>query len=464
MSIGDRKIHEKHKKIDEKHKVRDWWDKADIVSKFATAAIVTVITIGGSSYLNQQQEKTRNNQLLSQFMSDQEKAENQVRKDMFERVLVEFWKAPVNDSCVLETIDQQILQLGLLSRNFHETLDLSPLFTNVLMKIVRNINTEVLKFPKSQLSKLSNGDLNIELKGECVKRAYRRLFSRNNKLLRAKKTDFVKNIKNTVLFNKWKKRNCNSTGENDTECMYKFIFNQHIGKLKNRKKDELINISRRISAKQMESLSDVVERIRLKVNLNKTCVDTKPIDEFGDDEKCYDFGDDEKKPGDLIIQDAKLSDINGKHDKSYTSCQIKYFDKVVGENDAKVEKIRDGIKLHLNDTTARCYSLSVRRAYPKWNQVYVEVMTDRTDAERGADQFGGLANKTSFWLSFFDFPMADNTYLSNKERFAVVLDKLDAKSKEAELSLVYFPAAYAGIKEKAFYQQRLLKYLTEKND
>jgi hypothetical protein len=60
-------------------------------------------------------------------------------------------------------------------------------------------------------------------------------------------------------------------------------------------------------------------------------------------------------------------------------------------------------------------------------------------------------NIAEFWVGFFDFPMIDNTRLSNDQRCAIVLNAFE--NSTVELTLVYFPGAYASLKEKPYYQE-----------
>lgn len=54
-----------------------------------------------------------------------------------------------------------------------------------------------------------------------------------------------------------------------------------------------------------------------------------------------------------------------------------------------------------------------------------------------------------FGVGPFDFPMIDNSRLSDDQRFAVVLNAFDEES--ALITLVYFPGRYASLKEKPYY-------------
>jgi hypothetical protein len=51
-----------------------------------------------------------------------------------------------------------------------------------------------------------------------------------------------------------------------------------------------------------------------------------------------------------------------------------------------------------------------------------------------------------FHLGNYDFPMIDNTRLSSDQRAAIVLT--NSSEASADITLVYFPGSYAGIKEK----------------
>jgi hypothetical protein len=56
-------------------------------------------------------------------------------------------------------------------------------------------------------------------------------------------------------------------------------------------------------------------------------------------------------------------------------------------------------------------------------------------------------------LGHFDFPAINNTRLSNGERCAVVVRNMDESS--AKISLVYFPANRAGLKDRMYVEEIL---------
>ena len=58
-----------------------------------------------------------------------------------------------------------------------------------------------------------------------------------------------------------------------------------------------------------------------------------------------------------------------------------------------------------------------------------------------------------FSLGYFDFPSINNTRLSNGERCAVVVRNMDDAS--AKVSLIYFPASRAGLKDRMYVEEIL---------
>ena len=66
----------------------------------------------------------------------------------------------------------------------------------------------------------------------------------------------------------------------------------------------------------------------------------------------------------------------------------------------------------------------------------------------------GESIDVNFWLDYFDFPMVNNTHLSDGQRCAVVLKNLDHESG-ADLALVYFPGSYASLRDKPYIDEIL---------
>ena len=118
-------------------KVRDSWDKLDIIFKFVgaigTAVVVGLVGIFGSSFLAERQEKETNLRLYTELMSRRELADTTLRKEMFNSIITNFLKPSAD-----EPPTKTVLNLELLAYNFHDSLDLSPLFKDVNNKLQVN--------------------------------------------------------------------------------------------------------------------------------------------------------------------------------------------------------------------------------------------------------------------------------------------------------------------------------------
>lgn len=107
-------------------KEKDSWDKIDIILRpigsIITAITITMVSYIASDYLNKNQENEAKTRLYTELMSRREESESALRKDMFTSIINTLL---ANSS----SLDEKILQLELLAYNFHESLNLMPLFT-----------------------------------------------------------------------------------------------------------------------------------------------------------------------------------------------------------------------------------------------------------------------------------------------------------------------------------------------
>jgi hypothetical protein len=66
-------------------------------------------------------------------------------------------------------------------------------------------------------------------------------------------------------------------------------------------------------------------------------------------------------------------------------------------------------------------------------------------------ELGRQTKVATFSVSYFDFPMIDNTRLLGGQRCSVVLNSISDES--ADITLVLFPGSYASLKEKPYYNE-----------
>jgi len=112
---------------------RDAWDKAEIilhpVGGLLTALAIALFGYFSSDYLNRRQAIDTNTRLYTELMSRREESESALRKDMFVSIINSFLRPSGGD------LDSDVLNLELLAYNFHESLNLKPLFLDLKRKL-----------------------------------------------------------------------------------------------------------------------------------------------------------------------------------------------------------------------------------------------------------------------------------------------------------------------------------------
>jgi hypothetical protein len=112
---------------------KDFWEKLAIVMQplggLLTAIAVAFVGMKGSQVLDRRQAAETNARLYSELMSRREEAESGLRKDMFVSIIQPFLQPREGD------LDTRILNLELLAFNFHDSLDLKPLFLDLQRRL-----------------------------------------------------------------------------------------------------------------------------------------------------------------------------------------------------------------------------------------------------------------------------------------------------------------------------------------
>jgi hypothetical protein len=125
---------------------RDFWDKVDVLLKPMGSIIAAILVAGMGVYsrdylvqrqgvdnaaLAERQQTDNNARLYAQLVSNREKAESDLRADMFGRIIETFLAPNGGDG-------RDVLHLEILAYNFHEALDLGPLFKAVSQNIQKH--------------------------------------------------------------------------------------------------------------------------------------------------------------------------------------------------------------------------------------------------------------------------------------------------------------------------------------
>jgi hypothetical protein len=112
------------------------WPWIELVKVLALPLVTLVLGYWFNASLNERQQIDNNIRLYAEMMGRREEADSNLRKDMFNSILTTFMSrdpsAKISDE---EEIRQQILSLELLAYNFHESLDIAPLFKDVERRI-----------------------------------------------------------------------------------------------------------------------------------------------------------------------------------------------------------------------------------------------------------------------------------------------------------------------------------------
>jgi len=427
-------------------KQKDGWYKAAVLSKFLTAILVVIIGLLGNHYLQQKQKNDSNLKLYTQLLSNKETSENTLRKDMFVKILESFLKPKDDENKAgqetLSRIREMRLNLELLSRNFHESLDMKPLFKHLLMEIIRpRIKLKGLlrlledwETCKTNQNDNSCDPADIKRISDDVKRISRDAEKLTNKEI--------------MEINSTNKNNCSDNIEKVKELLKQY----------NRELDLLIQTAKRVTRKQREILEDVSGELRLTIDLKgeepkKICTTYRPHDSLPRDGKCKNKQNREGKtvPNEPLEKDDPRTvqgvEIHG---------ELWFINS-------------EGIK---DKDSIRYFLMRVRYLYPRWKQVYVEIltcpieegeeMTEKTCAIM-CKKNPKINNKASFWLEYFDFPLVDNTYINSEQRYSVILEGFetdeDGNDEEVKITLLYYPSSYSGLREKSFYNTQLMRGL-----
>src|SRR5512137_947238 len=119
---------------EEPGKKRDLWDKIDIlmhpVGGLLTAVALTVLGFITSSALSQRQAIDTNTRLYTELMSRREESESALRKDMCVSIINSF-VSPKDTG-----LSASVLNLEMLAYNFHESLNLKPLFEEMRRRVM----------------------------------------------------------------------------------------------------------------------------------------------------------------------------------------------------------------------------------------------------------------------------------------------------------------------------------------
>jgi hypothetical protein len=129
------------------------WNGMEILKVVAIPLVTLVLGFLFNRSLDRRQTGENNLRVYTEMMGHREQADSDLRKDMLKSILDTFMKKdpkmPLGDE-----LNQEVLNLELLAYNFHESLDLAPLFKHVRRRIPAE-ETTANKEMRSRLEKVA---------------------------------------------------------------------------------------------------------------------------------------------------------------------------------------------------------------------------------------------------------------------------------------------------------------------
>ena len=120
----------------EKKRHRHWIEISQVVAMPIVTLVVGYVL---NSSISTSQTRDSNLRLYADMMGRREEADSALRKDMFQSILQTFVSTAPGGKGDPES---QVLNLELLAYNFHESLDLGPLFKHVQRQLTAKAPTE----------------------------------------------------------------------------------------------------------------------------------------------------------------------------------------------------------------------------------------------------------------------------------------------------------------------------------
>jgi len=111
------------------NEAKDAWDKADVILK-PVGGLLTALAVAWIGYsLNLRDARDKRLQFYADMQIKREEADTNLRKEMFNSAIKMFVESAP------ESPRREVLDLELLAYNFHESIDLGPLFKDVYRRL-----------------------------------------------------------------------------------------------------------------------------------------------------------------------------------------------------------------------------------------------------------------------------------------------------------------------------------------
>ena len=362
---------------------KDRWDKFQSIGIGAICSGITIALLGyfGSGYFNKKQARETDFRLYSEIMNQREQADNELRSDMFQKIFDSFLPKSENqgdNSNSIQAIKNDILSLELLTRNFHESIDIKPLFRFILFKIIPLKRNSIKTWKKKRMI------LNERLGNDCKSnKLLNDFFHPSNdhidNLKRAKRRKICKDLKQI------KKIDCLENSKTDVGELITLL--EDYGGIDSTY-NELFKVAGRIRRKQVEVLREMGQHLTIKVPMKDVCTDITPRD-------------------------------------TIVFCEGKW--PIIKQKTLKIGDASNGGEFK------RKFTVTVNRAYPGWKQVRVRVEAKKIGEDVRTDMLKSVKREVSKFNNIEDMNKwfaelgLDETPASDVKYSVVLMKKGDTK-------------------------------------
>jgi hypothetical protein len=160
----------------------------------------------------------------------------------------------------------------------------------------------------------------------------------------------------------------------------------------------------------------------------------------------------ERLAKEIIDKEISVLEVEGKLDADV------FFDELAPQGSTVIEGALPGREGQAGDESTvaplRNFEVTVLRVNREKREMRIDlkIRTPRDGADRAPKKEAAFVHST-FWVGFSDFPMIDNTRLSEGYRCAVVLREFD--ELRAKITLIYFPTSRAALKDKPYFDEMM---------
>ncbi len=441
-------------------------DKVDVIHKIGGALLIplalAIVGYFGNRYLQTRQELETRTRLYSELMSKREEAESALRKDMLRTIIDSFLQSKTT------SLEAKVLNLELLTFNFHESLYLAPLFYH----LEREINSPDSVYPDKGYGK----EYKMRLKRvarEVIRKQMLILEGHGAKLDGSigigEIAEYLPQLPKDIIFPAALKDKIHYEIDHDNSKRNRIVFKGIMSK------DEFDTLS----ALSTDKVFQKTVRLLFKKSLSLHHI-AKPLDYWPADIEIPDALEKKIRYDDnahllifkgMMSAEEKATLLQLSSDDAFQKAITALFDAsqdLPQREKDRTYQIRVSQEKTLTvDQITRTFTVTVLEVNLKTEEIKVRLdVKPPVSATNGIPGSGspksGRARPPSlltaeFWVGFYDFPMVDNIRLPNDQRCAVVLNKFEEPM--TEYTLVCFPGSRASLKEKPYYEEVLRRVL-----